>query len=455
MSSHLQKSNLPQAVEIEEAVLGALLMDHNALVEVIDALPSKAFYLRAHRLIYQAIIALFKTNGPIDPRTVLHQLRKMDQLEEAGGAEMVAHLTGVVVSTQHLESHTKILIEQAMRRDLIATAATIHKQALDPTLETVGLIDQAEQSLFEVTNTSLRKQIENIKDLMQSAIEALEVRKNHKGELVGISTGFSLLDQLILGWQQGDFVVIAGRPGMGKTAFLLSLLRNAAIDHQVPTAFFSLEMSSLQLINRMISASASLPSDKIKTGKLERHEWAQLYHKTGELAKGKIYIDDTPSLSLLELRAKSRRLSLQKGVKLIFVDYLQLMVEGGRTSGHFNREQQISAISRGIKAVAKELNITFIVASQLSRSVEIRGGDKRPQLSDLRESGAIEQDADLVLFLYRGEYYGLTQDLEGHDIKNVAEVIISKHRNGPTGKVLLHYTAETTKFSNFKQTRPR
>ncbi|MEM9737851.1 MAG: replicative DNA helicase [Bacteroidota bacterium] len=438
---------LPHALDVEEAVLGALIMERDALTDVIDILSPQSFYREPHQLIYAAIVHLFNNTDPIDPRTLVNQLRKKGVLEKVGGLPYIIGLTESIISTKHIEHHARLLVEYAMRRGLITVSSEIQEEAYDPTVDTFELLDKSERALFEVSEANIRKNYEQIDSLMEQAIKELEAKKSNQQGVTGVSTSFPALDRMLLGWQKSDFIVIAARPGMGKTALMLTLLRNAAIDAGVPVAFFSLEMSSVQLVNRMISSETELESDKIRKGNLEEYEWEQLFHKTTEIARSNIYIDDTPALSLFEFRAKCRRLKAQRGIQVVFVDYLQLMVEDQYAKGG-NREQQIAAISRGVKAIAKELDITIIVASQLSRSVETRGGDKRPQLSDLRESGAIEQDADVVLFLYRPEYYGLTQDEEGNDTRALAEIIIAKHRNGPTGKVILHYHSSITKFDN-------
>ena len=309
-------------------------------------------------------------------------------------------------------------------------------------------MDNTEQSLFDISESHVRKNYDQVKNLMKEAIDELESKKTKKDGITGVPSGFIDLDNITSGWQPSDLIIIAGRPSMGKTALVLSMIRNAAIDHDMPMALFSLEMSSLQIVNRLISAEAELDSDKIKKGNLKDYEWQQLLHKTDRLNNAKIFIDDSPALSILELRAKSRRLKSQHGIKCIIVDYLQLMSgEYGKTSG--NREQEIASISRSLKAVAKELNIPVIALSQLSRAVETRGGDKRPVLSDLRESGSIEQDADMVLFVYRADRYDITEDEDGNLTAGIAELLLRKNRNGPTGKVKLKFIERYAKFADF------
>ena len=313
------------------------------------------------------------------------------------------------------------------------------------------LLDSAEQTLFRISEHNPLQNSENIATLMQGTIKSLENTKKQDSGLIGVPSGFSELDRNILGWQPGVFCVVAARPGMGKTSFLLSLMRNAAVDHNMPVAMFSLEMSSLQLTRRLISQEAELKNERIKKGNLKDYEWQQLYHRTAKLAEAPIYINDVSALSLLELRAQCRRLKARHQIQLVVVDYLQLM-RGDRSKQNLGkREQEIASISRGLKSLAKELEITVIAASQLSRAVETRGGDKRPQLSDLRGSGAIEEDVDLALFLYRPSYYGLTEDEQGNPTDQMAEVIIAKHRDGPTGKVNLRFDPMSTRFSDFHQ----
>lgn len=437
----------PQAVEIEEAVLGALMLERDALSNVIDILHPESFYRDAHQGIYEAIVELFNDSQPIDIKTVTHQLRKNGKLELIGGAYYVAELTTKVNSAANIEYHARIIAEQSIKRELIRISSEIQKEAYEDTQDVFKLLDKAEQSLFDVSESHIRKNYDKMSALMHQAIDELEVRKNQKDGLTGIASGFTALDRVTSGWQPSDLVIIAARPGMGKTAFVVSSLRNAAIDFKTPVAIFSLEMSSVQLVNRMISSEAELESEKIKTGRLADYEWQQIIHKTNKLSEAPIFIDDTPALSILELRAKSRRLVAQHGVKLLIIDYLQLMTADSKSGG--NREQEIATISRSLKGIAKELNVPVLALSQLSRAVETRGGDKRPQLSDLRESGSIEQDADMVMFLYRPEYYGLDTDENGMPLQGLGEVIIAKHRNGSTGTVNLKFIGKYTKFTDW------
>lgn len=435
----------PQALELEEAVLGALMLEKSALNAVVEFLKPEHFYAEGNREIYNSIITLFKSSEPVDMRTVVAQLRKDGKIELVGGAYYIAELTSKVSSAANIEYHARVIIEMAIKRDLIQIASQVHQDAYEDTTDVFQLLDKTEQSIFAISDSNLRKNYDNMKNLMYRAIQELQKLKEHKDGLTGVPTGFSSLDRMTSGWQNSDLVIIAARPGMGKTAFVVSAMRNAAVDFKRPVAIFSLEMASVQLVNRMISAEAELEGEKIRKGQLAEHEWQQLVHKTNRLSAAPIFIDDTPALSILELRAKCRRLKAEHNIELIIVDYLQLM--RGDSAG--NREQEIASISRALKGIAKELQVPVLALSQLSRGVETRGGDKRPQLSDLRESGSIEQDADIVMFLYRPEYYKITVDEEGLPTQGMGEVIIAKHRNGSTGTVKLKFVGKYTKFADF------
>ncbi len=438
----------PQAIDLEEAVLGALMLEKDALTSVIDILKPDTFYKDSHKEIYATIVDLFNNSEPVDILTVTENLRKRGKLKLVGGPYYITELTARVNSAAHIEKHARIIIEKAIKRELIRIASEIHRDAYEDTVDVFSLLDKTEQSLFEVSEVNIRKNYADMRSIMHEAMVELEARKFQTDGLTGIPTGFTALDRVTSGWQKSDLVIIAARPGMGKTAFVVSAMRNAAVDFNKPVAIFSLEMSSIQLVNRLISAEAELEGEKIKKGNLEDYEWEQLVHKTAKLSEAPIFIDDTPALTILELRAKARKLVSQHKVELIIVDYLQLMTGDSTRSGAApgNREQEIAAISRSLKNIAKELNIPIIALSQLSRAVEMRGGTKRPQLSDLRESGSIEQDADLVIFLYRPEYYGINADEEGNSVQGVGEVIIAKHRNGSLDTVKLKFIGKYTKF---------
>jgi len=436
----------PQALEIEEAVLGALMLEKDALSIVIDILKPESFYKDSHQEIYKAIQILFNNSEPVDILTVTNQLKKDGKLEFAGGAYYITQLTSKVNSAANIETHARIITQQAIKRELIRIATEVHRDAYEDTIDVFDLLDRTEQSLFDVSETNIRRNYADMRSIMKEAMVELEARKMHKDGLTGVPSGFSQLDRITNGWQKSDLIILAARPGMGKTAMVVTAMRNAAVDFTKPVAIFSLEMSSIQLVNRLISAEAELESEKIKKGNLAEFEWEQLVHKTAKLTSAPIFIDDTPALTIFELRAKSRRLKAQHDIQLIIVDYLQLMSGDTSKNSGGNREQEIASISRALKNLAKELEVPVIAISQLSRAVETRGGDKRPQLSDLRESGSIEQDADLVIFLYRPEYYGITEDENGMPTAGMAELIIAKHRNGSLDSVPLKFVGKFTKF---------
>ncbi|MFN5332411.1 MAG: replicative DNA helicase, partial [Bacteroidota bacterium] len=368
----------PQATDLEEAVLGALMLEKDALTSVIDILKVESFYKEGHKVIFQAIIDLFTESQPIDLLTVTTQLRKNGTLEIAGGAFYITELTSKVSSAANIEFHARIITEQSIKRELIQIASEIQRDAFEETTDVFELLDGMEQSLFEISEKNIRKNYSDMRSIMREAIQELEVRKNQKDGLTGVPSGFTALDRVTSGWQKSDLIIIAARPAMGKTAFVLSVLRNAAVDHNRPVAIFSLEMSSIQLVNRLISSEAELDAEKIKKGTLADHEWAQLVHNTSRLSKAPLFVDDTPALSILELRAKCRKLKAQHDIQMIVVDYLQLMSGDAKGSFGGNREQEIASISRALKKIAKELSIPVIALSQLSRAVETRGGDKRP-----------------------------------------------------------------------------
>lgn len=447
---NLEKGKLPpQAIDLEEAVLGAMMIDRKGVDEVIDILHPEAFYKDAHRYIFEAIIQLFTETQPIDLLTVSAQLKKIGKLDLVGGDFYLIQLTQKITSSAHIEYHSRIILQKFIQRSLIKVSSEIIEDSYDETTDVFDLLDKAESKLYEITQGNIKRSSETAQSLVVQAKKRIEEIANKEG-LSGIPTGFHKLDQVTSGWQPSDLVIIAARPGMGKTAFVLSMARNMAIQFQQPVAIFSLEMSSVQLITRLISSETGLSSEKLRTGKLEKHEWEQLSVKVKDLEKAPLYIDDTPSLSIFDLRAKARRLSSQHGVRLIIVDYLQLMTAGNSSKGGGNREQEISTISRNLKALAKELSVPVIALSQLSRAVETRGSSKRPLLSDLRESGAIEQDADIVSFIYRPEYYKIDEwdDEEQSPTQGQAEFIIAKHRNGSLENIRLKFEGHLGKFDN-------
>lgn len=448
--SYLEAGKLPpQAVELEEAVLGALMLEKEAVNDVIDILAPSSFYKESHQKIYSAIFELFKNSEPIDILTVTEQLRKNGDLEFVGGPYYIAQLTGKVASSANVEFHARIISQKYIQRELIRISSETIKDAYDETTDVFQLLDKAEGNLYSVTEKNIKKSFDSMHHLLDQAIKQIEALGEHQDGLRGVPSGFTALDRVTSGFQKSDMVVLAARPGMGKTAFVLSLARNTAVDHQKPVAVFSLEMSSLQLVNRLISSETELSGEKLKRGNLEKHEWHQLHSKIGKLSDAPIYIDDTPGLSIFELRAKARRLKQKHDIQMIIIDYLQLMTAGADGKG--NREQEISTISRSIKGIAKELDVPIIALSQLSRSVETRGGSKKPQLSDLRESGAIEQDADMVMFIYRPEYYGITEDEDGNAyLPGQSEVIIAKHRSGALEDVPIKFIPHLAKFTNLE-----
>ena len=445
----LEKGKIPpQALDLEEVVLGAMMIDKKGVDEVIDILSPEAFYKDAHKHIFEAIFKLFENSEPVDLLTVSSQLKKDAKLELVGGDFYLISLTQRVSSSAHIEFHARIILQKFIQRSLIKISNEIIEDAYDETKDVFDLLDQAEAKLYEVTQGNIKKSTETAQSLVIQAKKKIEDISNKEG-LSGIPSGFDKLDKLTSGWQESDLIIVAARPGMGKTALTLSMARNIAVEHNIPVAFFSLEMASVQLITRLISSETGLSSEKLRTGKLEKHEWEQLNVKVKALEKAPLFIDDTPSLSIFDLRAKARRLASQYGIKMIIIDYLQLMTAGGSQKGG-NREQEISTISRNLKALAKELSLPVIALSQLSRAVETRGGSKRPLLSDLRESGAIEQDADIVSFIYRPEYYKIDEwdDEERSPTEGQAEFIVAKHRNGGLENIRLKFVGHLGKFDN-------
>ncbi|MCO6482334.1 MAG: replicative DNA helicase [Flavobacteriales bacterium] len=439
----------PQAPELEQAVLGAMMLERNAVNEAIDILQPESFYVDAHRRIFAAIQHLFRTDQAIDILTVSQELKKRAELDVVGGAFYISQLTNKVASGANVQFHARIISQKHVMRELIRISSDTIRDAYDEGSDVFELLDRTEQEMYAVTSGNLKRNYEPMSDLIQGAIAQIEATKNKGGGMSGVPTGFTQLDKLTAGWQPSDMIIIAARPAMGKTAFVLSMARNVAVEHNQAVAVFSLEMSSTQLVTRLISSESGISSEKLRKGELTEKEFATLHQQIGRLANAPLFIDDTPALNIFELRAKCRRLKAQHDVKLIIIDYLQLMtgaVEGNRGG---NREQEISSISRSIKSIAKELNVPIIALSQLSRAVETRGGDKRPMLSDLRESGAIEQDADLVCFLYRPEYYKIYEDSHGSTI-GIGEVIVAKHRNGAIDNVRLRFISELAKFTDLE-----
>ena len=441
---HLQ----PQAPELEEAVLGALMIEKDAYSLVSEILRPESFYEYRHQLIYAAITDLAIQQKPIDILTVTEQLRSKGTLEEVGGPFYVTQLSGRVASSAHIEYHARIIAQKFLARELITFTSNIQSKAFDETQDVDDLMQEAEGKLFEISQQNMKKDYTQINPVIQEAYNMLQKAAARTDGLSGLESGFHQLDKMTSGWQNSDLIIIAARPAMGKTAFVLSMAKNIAVNNRVPVALFSLEMSNVQLVNRLIVNVCEIPGEKIKSGQLAPYEWGQLDYKIKELYDAPLYVDDTPSLSVFELRTKARRLVREHDVKLIIIDYLQLMNASGMSFG--SRQEEVSTISRSLKGLAKELNIPIIALSQLNRGVESREGvdGKRPQLSDLRESGAIEQDADMVCFIHRPEYYKIYTDDRGNDLRGMAEIIIAKHRNGAVGDVLLRFRGEYARFQN-------
>ncbi|WP_291870124.1 replicative DNA helicase [Maribacter sp.] len=439
----------PQAVDLEEVVIGAMMIDKKGVDDVIDILHPDVFYKEAHKNIFEAIFKLFETSEPIDLLTVSTQLKKDGKLESSGGDFYLIKLTQKIASSAHIEFHARIILQKFIQRSLIKISGEIIEAAYDESTDVFDLLDNAESKLYDVTQGNLKRSAETAQNLVIQAKKRIEEIAGKEG-MSGVASGFDKLDKLTSGWQPSDLIIVAARPGMGKTALTLSMARNIAVNSNTAVAFFSLEMSSVQLITRLISSETGLSSEKLRTGKLEKHEWEQLNVKVKSLEAAPLFIDDTPSLSIFDLRAKCRRLASQHDIKMIMIDYLQLMTAGGSQKGGGNREQEISTISRNLKALAKELNVPVIALSQLSRAVETRGGSKRPILSDLRESGAIEQDADIVSFIYRPEYYKIDEwdDDEQSPTAGQAEFIVAKHRNGGLENIRLKFIGNQGKFDN-------
>ena len=437
----------PQATDLEEAVLGAMMIDGGAVNDAIDILRTpEAFYDPKHKLIFEAIRDLYASSTPIDLLTVTEELRKLGKLEVAGGPYYMSTLTNKVASAAHIEYHSRIIIEKYIQREIISMSSEILKEAYDETKDVFSVLSKAEEDLFAIAQSNMKKSYDTMSTAMQGAIEEIEKARKNTDGISGVPTGFKALDKMTSGWQRSDMIVIAARPAMGKTAFVLSMARNTAVDYDMGVAIFSLEMSSVQLVKRLISAEARIDAEKLRKGNIADHEFQQIHSRISRLSKAPIYIDDTPGISIFELRAKCRRMKQKHDIQVVVIDYLQLMT-GGSNKNAGNREQEISQISRSIKEIAKELNVPVVALSQLSRSVEQRGGDKRPVLSDLRESGAIEQDADIVSFIYRAEYYGLMEDEQG-PTQGMGDIIVAKHRNGSTDTVRLRFVGQYARFEN-------
>ena len=444
----------PQSPDLEKAVLGAILLQSNSIYDVQGILRPESFYVPAHQIIYDAILRLALAQKPIDYITVSEELRVNNQLDEVGGVPYLIELTELIGTASHLEYHARIVQQKYIQRELIKASTEIQKASYDETKDVDDLITFAEGEIFNISNGAINKDIVKIGDVVLAAKDAIAkaAEDNSKGgnaNCRGVPSGFTDLDRLTSGWQKSDLIIVAARPSMGKTAFVLSMARNMAVAHGKTVAFFSLEMSSIQLVNRLIAAEIEVGSDKLRNGTLSDSEWQCLETKLHGLEQANLFIDDTPDISVFELRAKCRRLKRSHNLDIVIIDYLQLMTSGGDSKG--SREQEVSTISRSLKAIAKELDVPIIALSQLNRSVETRSNDKRPQLSDLRESGAIEQDADIVAFIHRPYYYGIAQDEDGNSTKDLATIIVAKHRNGAVDDVKLRFVQELAKFQDYNQ----
>ena len=433
----------PQSLDIEESILGALLLSQQAVNDVIDILHVETFYKVEHQKIFSCIKQLFGESEKIDILTVTEKLRKNGDLDFVGGPGFVAKLTNRVASTAHVEVHARIISEKHILRSLIDVSSDVIKNAYDETQDVFTILNEAEEGFFKITEGNIKKSYASVKDAVAEAIEEIQKASENKDGISGVPSGFRELDKLTSGWQKSDMIVLAARPAMGKTAMVLSMARNAALDYGKGVAIFSLEMSNVQLTKRLIAMETGISSEKLKKGFTNEADWKQLHSNINRLAEAPIFIDDTPALSIFELRAKCRRLKMQHDIQMVVIDYLQLMTAGLKSG---NREQEISMISRSIKEIAKEINVPIIALSQLSRSVETRGGDKRPMMSDLRESGAIEQDADMICFIYRPEYYNILEDEAGVPTAGITEIIVAKHRNGGLDDVKLKFISSLTRF---------
>ena len=442
----------PQELEFEKSVLGALLLEKDAYSLISDILTPESFYDPRNQKVYSAISKLHVAQHPVDILTVVEQLRTDGTFDEVGGVAYLSSLTQNIVSSSHIEYHARVIAQKSTARELISYSANVQDKAFDPTQDIDELMQEAEGSLFKLSQKKLKKDYQQIDSVITEAYEMLHKAAERTDGMSGIASGFHALDRMTSGWQNSDLVILAARPAMGKTAFALSMAKNIAVDQNIPVALFSLEMSNVQLINRVIVNTCEIKGEKIKSGQLEDYEWAQLDNKIKDLIGKPMFVDDTPSLSVFELRTKARRLVKEHGVKLIMIDYLQLMNASGMSFG--SRQEEVSTISCSLKGLAKELNIPILALSQLNRGVENRPGgentldSKRPQLSDLRESGAIEQDADMVIFIHRPEYYHLYKDENGNDLRGKAVIIIAKHRNGAVGDVLLTFKGQYARFEN-------
>ena len=433
----------PQAPELEEAVIGAILLE-DCISSVSLILHPQSFYIQKHSQIYQAVLRLYEKSHPIDLLTIVQELKRTNELDEIGGAYFVSSLTNRVASSSNVEFHARIIQQKFIQREIIRISSQTINKAFEEGCDVFDVLESAEHELYKITAGNIKNDLESTSALVGKAIKEIEKAGQNVDGTSGVPSGIRSIDKITGGWQKSDLIIVAGRPAMGKTAFVISVASNASFQFNKKVAVFSLEMSKMQLIKRLISSEAEINAEYLKTGRLSSEQWNQLNERVERMYSENLFIDDTPSLSVVELKAKARRFKEKFNCELIVVDYLQLM--SGEKGSKGNREQEIAYISRSLKALAKDIDVPIIALSQLSRAVESRGGDKRPQLSDLRESGAIEQDADMVIFLHRPEYYGITEDANGSSTAGYAEAIIAKHRNGATDSASMRFVSQFTKF---------
>lgn len=436
----------PSDVEAEQAVLGSMLTDKDAVISAIEVLKQEDFYREDNKAIYEAILNLYNRSEPVDIITLKAELTSMGKIDKVGGLEYLANLPEMAPTSANIEKYIKIVEEKSMLRNLIATANEIISLGYDPTEEVETIMDEAEKKIFNIMQKKNKKGYSSMKDILVDTFAELEKLYNQKQRITGVPTGFTDLDYKTAGLHESDLILVAARPAMGKSAFALNIAVNAAVRGNTNVAIFSLEMSKEQIANRILCSEAMVDSNKVRTGKMDEEDWVKLAGALGPLSESGIYIDDTPGISVMEIRAKCRKLKLEKDIGLVIIDYLQLVQASSSRRGG-SREQEIAEISRSLKILAKEINVPVIALSQLSRAPEQRP-DHRPMLSDLRESGSIEQDADIVMFLYRDDYYN-----EESEKKNIAEVIVAKHRSGSTGTVELLWLGNYTKFANIEKYR--
>ena len=444
----------PQQLDFERSVLGALLVEQESFPKVCDLLKPESFYDHRHQVIFEAIQSLNVDQKPVDFLTVIDYLTRTDSIEQAGGAPYVMELSAGVSSSAHIVYHAQIIAQKSLARQLITFCSAIQTGAFDPTVDVADLLQEAESQLFVISQKNMKNDYTQIDPVINNVFRQLNQAATNKGGLSGLTTGFEKIDKITSGWQKSDLIIIAARPAMGKTAFVISMIRRMAVDNKKPVALFSLEMSNDQLVTRLLVNVCEISGDKMRSGNLAPYEWSQLDSRSRLLQGAPIYVDDTPGLSTFELRTKARRMVREHDVQCIMIDYVQLMTASGLNIN--SRQEEVSTISRSLKGLAKELNIPIIALSQLNRGVEGREGyeGKRPQLSDLRESGAIEQDADIVCFIHRPEYYKLYEDEKGNDMRGKAEFIIAKHRNGSIGDVKLDFRSEFARFSDPDDSAP-